>query len=524
MLMESPAPLIAPIISVLGAVLIALLSIRYKNKKLYDALSLIASLASWIIALIVFYDTICLKNMVVYGSGGWFPPLGIVYVVDGLSSILGLLNTTIVLLIIVYSIGYFKEEEKGIYQYYVLVLLLNAALLGVYYTGDLFNLFVMIELMAVTAYSLVAYHRERGEAIEASLKYGIVACLAGLLLFIGIGFIYSYIGTVSMPDLSAKIIGLHTLMDKYSGSAKVFIGPLLLIVGLITWSFLFESAVFPLHFWLPDAHSEAPSPVSALLSGLVVNAGLYGLIRFYYTVIGAGINDSRIIVLFMEFLLLVGVLGSIYAAIMMIMENDIKRIIAYSTIMHVSLIIIGVSLGTKAGIQASIYHFITHSISKSLAFLSVGVLVTAAGSRKINDLMGFAKYYPTAGAGAVIAMLGLAGMPPLGTFPSKLFLITAAIDSGNPYAAAAIIISSVIAVIAYFRIINVLLNEKPKNIARYTFKNSTKTTIWILIMLVVFVGIMLPIMYNLSGNIASSLMDPRRYIDSALKLLIKFYR
>ncbi len=522
--MESPAPMIAPIISVVGAVSIALLSIRYKDKKIFDLLGLLTSLASWLITFAVFYEVVFSGNTLVYGAGGWFPPLGIVYIVDELSSILGFVSATIVLLVVIYSIGYFEETEKGVYQYYVLVLLLNAALLGVFYTGDLFNLFVMIELMAVTAYSLVAYHKDKGEAVEASLKYGIVACLAGLLLFVGIGFIYSYIGTVSFPDLSAKVLGLHTLMDKYSGNTTVLIEPLLLIIGLITWSFLFESAVFPLHFWLPDAHSEAPSPVSALLSGLVVNAGLYGLIRLYYTVIGVGLRVPGTVDLFMDFLLLISVFGSIYAAIMMLIENDIKRIIAYSTVMHVSLIVIGISLGTKSGVQASIYHFITHSVSKSLAFLSIGVLVAAAGSRKINDLMGFAKYYPTAGAGAIIAMLGLAGMPPLGTFPSKLFLITAAVTSGNLLAAAAIIISSAIAAVAYFRIINTLLNEKPRKIAKYRFRISTKTSIWILVFLVIFVGILLPIIYEVSGTAASSVMDPRKYIESAIDLVTKFYQ
>ncbi len=520
--MESFIPMLSPIVGVIGAVIIALLSIKHKSKKIFDALAIVFSLLVLVMVSMTAYIVVYGGKIIVYCAGGWIPPLGITYIVDKFSALMGLLSSLVFFMVILYSTGYFKEEGNGIHYYYVLVLLLQSALLGIYYTGDIFNMFVMIEMMAVAAYALVAYHKNKGEAIEASLKYGMVACLAGLLLFIGLGFTYGYMGTLSIPDLAAKVIGVHTAMDVFSGVPPSMVSPILLIIGLIIWSFLLESAVFPLHFWLPDAHSEAPAPVSALLSGLVVNAGLYGLTRIMYTVLDTGENIVQGTRLFLDLLIYTAMLGAIYSAVMMITQRDVKRIIAYSTVMHVALVVIGLGLGSKAGLTASIYHILTHSFSKSLAFLSIGLLVAAAGSRNIYDLKGFARFYPGAVAGAIISMLGLAGMPPLGTFPSKLLLITACIDAGNYLAAAAIIVSSALAAIAYFRIIHYLVNEPPTKTVHMRIKWSTTIILGILSIIVILVGLFLPIIYPYIYSTATDLFNPYKYIESVYELLAKY--
>ncbi len=520
--MESFIPVLTPIIGLVGAILLALLSVTHKSRRAADTVFLSTTIVTAVMTGYVAYTVLRFNETLVYGSGGWLPPLGIVYVVDKLSATMALLSSLIIFLIAVYSIGYFGGREHGIHYLYILVLLMSSALIGIYYTGDLFNFFVMIELMAVTAYALVGYHKNKGEAVEAALKYGMIACLAGILLFLGIGFIYAYIGTLSIPDLSAKILGLPTPMNLFSGNTVVAAAPLLLIVGLIVWSLMLESAAFPLHFWLPDAHSEAPSPVSALLSGLVVNAGLYGLIRLFYTVLSLGRHAVGGLSVVLDVLVVLGCLGALYASVMMLIESDIKRIIAYSTVMHVSLIIIGISIGTRYALAASIYHFITHSISKALAFLSVGVLVSAAGTRNIRDLKGFAKLYPGASAGMIIAMLGLAGVPPLGTFPSKLLLIAASVGAGNIGAALIIIVTSAIAAIGYFRIINLLVNEAPVKTGVLRPGWTVKASITILCILVVVVGLALPLLSQLSTSVSGQLFSPTDYIGSVRGIIERF--
>lgn len=520
--MESYLPMLTPIIGLIGAVLLALISVKTKSKRIADILSLSTITLILILSSLIAFKVLSSNKPLVYGAGGWIPPLGIVYVVDGLSAIMGLITSITTLLVAIYCIGYFRNGDRGLYYLYVLILLLLSALLGVYYTGDLFNFFVMIELMAVTAYALVAYHRNKGEAIEASLKYGMIACLAGLLLFISIGFIYAYMGTVSIPDIAAKVLGIHTSMDLFSGRIIVKTFPLLFIAGLIVWSLMIESAVFPLHFWLPDAHSEAPSPVSALLSGLVVNAGLYGLIRLFYTALPIRSQLVGDVSVLLDILVVLGCIGAIYASIMMYVEQDIKRIIAYSTVMHVSFIVLGLSMGTQYALSASIYHFITHSFSKALAFLSVGIVIASTGVRNINEFKGFSKLYPGVSAGIIISMLGLAGMPPIGTFPSKLLLILASIQSGNLFVTATIIVASSIAAITYFKIIHILINEPAVKTAKYKIGLSAKTSILVLSIIVLLVGIALPVISQYTSSIAENIVDPRNYIGAVEDLFSKY--
>ncbi len=508
----SPLTVLTGFIYVAGAIAVMAASLAARRRGVYAAVAAVSALAANLSTLLVYMATLG-GGRVVYWLGGWPPPLGIVYVVDQASALLAMVSGIVVTLVILYSSWYVRGGEP---YYYSLVLLMAAALTGIYYTGDMFNLFVMIELMAVTAYALVAYRRDSGLAVEAALKYGIVACLAGILLFISLGFTYSYLGTLSMPDAAAKLAGIRTVMDRYSGPGPTAFSPLLLITGLALWAFLLESAVFPLHFWLPDAHSEAPSPVSALLSGLVVNAGIYSSARLLYTVIGAS-SWSSAAVLF-ETLRWIGVAGSIYAASMMLVQEDIKRLIAYSTVMHVSLMLIGVGIGTEAALAAMLYHMVAHSLAKPLAFLSAGVLVAAAGSRRLGALRGSAYTQPLATGGLVLAVLGLAGMPPLGTFPGKLFLITAAIDNGCYPAAAAIIVSGAMAAAAYFRVIHVLINEKPGRPVPATRPGRAAAIVIVaLAAATLATGLLIPQVYSAVSSAAAAASSPLDYIHAALR-------
>ncbi len=518
--MISPIPLITPITIVMGALVTVLASLITSRKEAYTVIALCTSGLGLLLTGYTALKVLGGNELLVYGSGGWLPPLGIVYIVDGVSAILSLVTAVIVFLVVMYSHGYI-DEGKGIAYYYAILLLLEAALIGVYYTGDFFNLFVMIELMAASAYSLVAYHRYKGRAIESSLKYGMAAAVAGIFFFIGLGFTYAYTGTLSIPDLSSKISGIATAMEAFSGSPLVTTTPILLIAGLIIWAFMLESAVFPLHFWLPDAHSEAPAPVSAMLSGLVVNAGLYASIRLFYTIMH-GLTSTVEYGDLMILLNLVACTGALYASLMMLMQRDVKRIIAYSTVLHMSLLMIAITLSTRTGLDAAVYHFITHSVSKALAFLSVGALIALSGSRNIDSLKGLGRIDPLSSAGVIVAMLGLAGVPPFGTFPSKLFIITACVSAGNLAAAGVVVVSSTIAAVGYFRVINILINQPCRKPLVNSVSSSIKLVILVSTILAILVGVMIPWIYGYVHSSTNTLIDPTRYIDS-VKQLYKLY-
>ncbi len=514
--MISVYPLIATLVCVIGAIIEAALSLK-PIKRVLDSTAVLTSLTSLAFASLTLYQT-HLHKFVVYGVGGWPPPIGIVYVVDDLSATFALLTTFVTLMVVLYSSGYFAEEVKGLSYYYSLLLLLESALLGCFYTGDAFNLFVMVELMAVCAYALVAHYREVGTAIEASLKYGLVAALAGIIYFIALSFVYGYLGTLSMPDIASKIIALKNPMWLFSGYTSVIPLAVLLIVILITWSFMIESAVFPAHFWLPDAHSEAPSPVSAMLSGLVVNVGLYILARFYYTVFKLSTLIQNFEVM-SSTLVVIGSVGAVYAAIRMITQTDIKRLIAFSTVMHMSIIFIGIGLGTTVALTATSYHILAHSVSKSLAFLAAGLLIYVVGSRELSDLRGLGKIYPGISAALIISMLGLAGIPPLGTFPSKLLLIMASLQAKHYEAVFAIVISSALACVAYFRIVNVLINANPIKIPRKRIPLIGRFVVGLLAALTIAVGIFLPQIYGYLSSSVHVFVNTKQYIESVSEIL-----
>ena len=404
---------------------------------LYGTIALVLSLR-------IFLDVKENNNVLVYPLGGWPPPVGIIYVVDGFSSLLGILISIVMLLIIIYSFDYIHGGDRE-YLYYVLLLTVEAGMLGCVYTGDAFHLFVMLEVTSLSAYALIAYIRDRRVALRASFKYAIYGGLATTIYFLSIVFLYGSIGTLTIGDIYLRLSNILI-----SANHEILWGSLVFaLLSLV--AFMYKAAIFPLHFWLPDAHSEAPSSVSALLSGLVVNIGIYGYTRFIYTVFH-GLPNQEI---YHTLLLVTGVAGSLSAfigSLMMLIQRDIKRIIAYSTVMNMGYIVMGYSLGTLAGIIASTYHIITHSIAKSLAFMSSGKLIEKTGSRRVDNLIGIGRVYKVAGIPFAISLLTLSGIPPLGVFISEYLLVGSFINARAWVCLGFFLASYMLSTIVYLRL------------------------------------------------------------------------
>lgn len=416
------------------------------------------------VALVTTYNLwVVWKNGVqVYTFGGWPPPLGISYEVDLLGAVLSALTGWVLLLIALYSTWYVRDAE-GIPYYYTLLLGLEAGLLGCIYTGDAFNLFVMLEVLSISAYALVGYYRRKPEAIEAAVKYGLLGAAATTIYFIALVFLYGAFGTLNMADLAIK--SRAVAHSPFSGAIYGAI-PVSASVGvaLALWAFTYKSALFPNHFWLPDAHPEAPTPVSAALSGLVVNVGAYAVIRFMYTIFGpdsvlgagAGFRDTVLIAL-----LILGAASGLVGALMMAVQEDIKRLLAYSTISHVGLIFMGISIGLSSvpqevasvGLAGAIYHIINHSVGKALLFMAAGTLIVAAGGRrKLDDLAGIGRKYPLVTAALFIGFFQLMGLPPFGGFTSKFLLYMAFFEAGLPVISVLIVAISAISVMGYAKV------------------------------------------------------------------------
>jgi len=426
------------------------------SRRVIELTSLIASLIPLIMSIELVKLAFSTDEIIVYRFGGWPPPVGIVYMLDKLNSLLVFTTTFLMFLITIYSNKYLAED-KSLAWYYTLYFGLETGLLGVLLTGDVFNLFVMIEVTSVASYSLVMFYRHRGDSIASGLKYAFIGSLGTTIYFFALGLIYATFGTFNYFDLTAKT---HGYTYPYSGQP---IGDVLFTTGivlvLITWTFTIKAGVFPNHFWLPDAHPAAPTPISAILSGLVVNVGAYAMFRYIYTIYGGNLLNielNNIVNIVSNILLNIGLISAIIGSILMNFQRDVKRIIAYSTVMHLGYLFMCIGARNNYGIESFILHIINHSIAKATLFLSTGVFIYTTGSRLLEKLGGLASKHILATLATILSALNLAGIPPLPIFYSKLLLFYATFDISIAYGIK-IILTSAIALIAYVKIIYTLI-------------------------------------------------------------------
>lgn len=502
---------IIPLLLTISAFTIPLLTLVIRSKVFYHIYAFLFGLLALVYAAINYklVNNIYGKTIAYY-FGGWIAPIGITYIVDGISSILGLLVAVDMLIIIIYSWWYMWSED-GVEWYYTLLLLLEAAMIGIIYTGDIFNLFVMIELLAISAYGLVAFHRHRREAVEAAVKYSLIGATATTMFFLAIVFIYGTYGTVNMADLAVKARSTWICAELEQAcrffsimSGSGYGNPILataIAIALALWAFTFKAAIFPNHFWLPDAHPEAPTSVSATLSGLVVKMGAYATIRVIYTVFGintlidmpspSGIS-LRDILLFI--IMLLGAISAILGSLVMIIQNDIKRILAYSTIAHLGIIFMGIGAGLRSSGNALLslimvavtLHIINHSFGKTLAFLSSGVFIKASRTRNILEMRGIGRLTPIASVALIVSLLHLLGVPPFGGFFSKLLIFNALMMSGQVVFAVILILSTAISMLGYMRvIINLIMPPRPPELIGKIKENFIPSTVFVILVAVI---------------------------------------
>lgn len=372
----------------------------------------------------------------VYFAGGWEIasgiPVGIAMVMDGLSVLMLLVVNIIGFLAMLYSINYMNHyTDKG--KYYTLFLLLLGGLNGVVLSGDLFNLFVFLEISAIASYALVAFGVE-AEELEASFKYQILGGVASALILFGIALFYHLTGTLNLADASVRFAELGM------NAAVIFVS-ILFLVG-----FSLKAALMPFHAWLPDAHPSAPAPISAMLSGVVIKVlGIYAIIRLFFNVFGITPAVTNIF-------LVLGTLSMVVASFLALGQKDLKRMLAYSSISQIGYVIFGLGLGTPLGILGALFHLVNHATSKSLLFLNSGAVVYRTDNRDMEKMGGLSQRMPVTGSTSLIGSLSISGLPPVAGFWSKLILIIAAISAGQIILAAVAIVTSIVTLAYYMKL------------------------------------------------------------------------
>lgn len=381
---------------------------------------------------------------VLYQMGGWAAPYGIEYRIDLLSASMLVLVSFIAAVVVPYAMRSAHEEliRERLPYFYAAFLMCFSGLMGILSTNDAFNLYVFLEISSLSSYVLIGLGRDR-RALAAAFQYLVLGTIGATFLLIGIGYLYLMTGTLNITDLAERVADVqHTK-------------PVLAAFAFISVGLCMKVALYPLHMWLPNAYAYAPSPVSAFLAAVATKVGLYSVLRFFYTLFGYEYSFSgmHLALIFVALSIPAMLIGSTVA----IFQNNIKRMLAFSSIAQIGYITMGIGLASPLGLAAGIIHIFNHAIIKGLLFLALGCFAYRLHGKVTLDAMrGMGRHMPFTSLAFVIGGLGLIGAPLTGGFISKWYLLMAAIDGGWWMLTGIIVLSSMLALIYIWRVVEAL--------------------------------------------------------------------
>ena len=431
------------------------------GKKNKDAATFLANIATITLLVLAVISAIQLagggKELYTYEIGKWSIPLGINLVLDGLSCLLLLTITTIASAAMLFSIRY-MEQYTAKSKYLSLLMLMIAGMNGVVLSGDIFNLYVFLEIASIASYALVGFGCGH-EELEASFKYMVLGSVASSFILFGIAIVYGNTGSLNMAYISRAI--------QSSGVNKGLAFALALFIS----GFGLKAALVPFHAWLPDAHPSAPAPISAMLSGVLIKAlGVYSLCRIIFNVFGISVAIGWTLVI-------LGVLSMVIGVFLAVGQWDLKRLLAYHSISQMGYVVLGIGLGAliiarggdvtwaSLAILGGLFHLVNHAVFKSLLFLTSGAVEMATGIRQLKQLGGLAEVMPATRTVNAIASASIAGIPPFNGFWSKLILVIAAFGAGYYSLAAVTVLVSLVTLISFLKVQRyAFLGELPENL------------------------------------------------------------
>jgi proton-translocating NADH-quinone oxidoreductase chain N len=479
------------------AFLVPLLSLV--SKRLVKAVPPIALAFNIVVAVLLLPRV--LENPVVVSIGGWQPAFSINLVAGPVGVLLSAIIALVGLLVSIYALDYIREGATD--KYHMLFLLLLTGATGVVLTGDIFNLFVFFEILCISSYALVAYAGDKA-GTESAVKYLVQGSVGSSLLLIGIGLLYGLFGTLNMADIARSLDSASPI--------SVFVPMALIISGLGV-----EAAMFPLNAWLPDAHSSAPSSVSAVLSGIAIEVGLYAMVRIVFTVFGVALDTTAN---FLMFLALLGILTLLVGEMCAFSQKNIKRMLAYSSIGQMGLILFALAMGTSYAVAGGLFQLVSHTLAKALLFLAAGYMIYRTGSMEISALEGVGKKMPVTSLAFTIGAFSLVGFPPFIGFPSKLLIVRAALATQEALFLVLIggaLLGTVIEAAYFFRIVQVLYFKGGD--AGREWKEvpvAALIPIIVFVILILGIGIYPNFMTDVLNSAASDLLNRINYIGVVL--------
>jgi multicomponent Na+:H+ antiporter subunit D len=383
-----------------------------------------------------------------YHLGSWPPPWGIEYRVDALSAFVMVLVSGIGVVTAMYAWRSIAAElpRDQLYLFYALYCLCLSGLLGMTATGDAFNLFVFMEIASLSSYVLIALGRDR-RALLAAYQYLILGTIGATFYVIGVGLLYLVTGTLNIADIAERLPQAENVRAVPAALAFITVG-----VSL-------KLALFPLHFWLPNAYAHAPSAVTAFLAATATKVSVYVLLRFYLSIFGVQLVTRSLPM--PGILLALSILAIVSASLVALWQADLKRLFAYSSVAQIGYITLGISLASRDGLTAAVVHLFNHGITKGALFLLIGGIALRAGGANLECARGLGRTMPLTALGIVIAGLSLIGVPGTAGFVSKWFLVLAAIEAGKWWLAALVVATSLIAVAYVWRFVEAAYLSPP---------------------------------------------------------------
>jgi multicomponent Na+:H+ antiporter subunit D len=369
-----------------------------------------------------------------YAFGGWAPPVGIEWVADGLASVIMVAICLIASICLIYGGAVSPVPAGGrVVLYYTLILLLLSGLTGVVFAADLFNVFVFLEVVALSVSALVGM--AGGKALVFAFRYLVLASIGATFYLLGVSFFYAATGTLNMADLAERVPGLLDSKAVIGGLVFMFIG-----LGI-------KMALMPFHGWLPDAYTFAPDCVSPLLSSLVTKVALLAWARILYWAVDVSSELETTRILHLVWLL--GAIASVVGASLALTQRDVKRMFAYGGVSHIGLILIGVGQGNQTGLAGAMFYLINDAVMQATLFVVAGAAIHQHGLQSLEEWGRLRGLAPWMIAALIIAGMSMIGIPPTGGFFGKWYIILGALRSGNYLAVGAVIVSTLLT-LAYF--------------------------------------------------------------------------
>jgi multicomponent Na+:H+ antiporter subunit D len=406
----------------------------------------------WLLTLVVSWVTLGLAawqlwvvadgSVISYELGGWAPPWGIEYRIDALNALVAVIVAGIGAITLPYALRSVADEIprwQTPYFYSAFLLCLDG-LLGITQTGDIFNLFVFLEISSLSSYALISMGRKR-RALTAAYQYLIMGTIGATFLLIGIGLVYAETGTLNMADLAARLPDLYEHRTVHTAFTFMLVG-----ISL-------KLALFPLHLWLPNAYTYAPSAITVFLAATATKVAVYVMLRTVFTVFSnhfVQITPTELV------FLLLGMAGILYASVAAIYQPDAKRLLAYSSIAQIGYMVLGMGFGSALGLTGTIVHVFNHALMKGALFMALGALVYRIGSTRMDRIQGLGRQMPWTFAAIFIAGLSLIGVPGTAGFISKWYLVLAALEQQNWLIALVILAGSLLAVAYMWNLIETL--------------------------------------------------------------------